>query len=118
MNLPKKLKLKTKLQRFIEERLVIEPEKAVKLGLWAAGTVAFHRLNITGFINWFGKLNDRVYTGLPPPFAWRTRFPWEEAREPSWEDKITEWALPGIACWIMIYHPEAVAKFVDAMIPF
>ena len=118
MSLVKKLKLKTKLQRFIEERFVIEPEKAVKLGLWAAGTVAFHNLNITGFITWFGRTNDRIATGLPPPFAWRTRFPWEQREKAGLEDKITEWALPGIAAWIMIYHPEAVAKFVDAMIPF
>ena len=118
MNLPKKLKLKTKLQRFIEERLVLDPEKIARLGLWGAGTIAFHNLNITGFITWFGRSSDRIATGLPPPFAFRTRFPWEQKPEPTWEDKFTEWALPAIAAWIMIYHPEAVAKFVDAMIPF
>jgi len=108
----------TKLRRFIEERLVIEPEKAVRLAVWAAGTVACHRLNIAGMFTWFGKLNQRVPTGLPGPFAFRRRFPWEAEAKPNWEDKITEWALPAITSWMLVYHPEAVAKFVDAMIPF
>jgi len=108
----------TKLRRFIEERLVVEPEKAVRLGVWALGTVACHNLNITGMFNWFGKLNETIPTGLPPPFHRRRRFPWEQAPNPTWEDKVTEWALPAITSWMLVYHPMAIAKFIDAMIPF
>jgi len=108
----------TKLRRFIEERLVVEPEKAVRLGVWALGTVACHRLNIAGMFNWFGKFNERVPTGLPAPFDWRRKFPWEPDPEPTWEDKVTEWALPAITAWMLVYHPDAIAKFVDAMVPF
>ena len=119
MSLGKKpLKLKTKLQRFIEERLVIEPEKAVRLGVWALGTVVCHNLNIGGFINWMGQTNDYVDTGLPYPFARRIRFPWEQQPEPTWEDKVCEWGIPALASWLLVYHPEAVANFVDALIPF
>jgi len=107
----------TKLRRFIEERLVVEPEKAVRLGVWALGTVACHRLNIAGMFNWFGKVNELVPTGLPEPFAFRRRFPWEPKPKPTWEDHITEWALPAITSWMLVYHPQAVANFIDAMIP-
>jgi len=107
----------TKLRRFIEERLVVEPEKAVRIGVWLLGTVVCHNLNIGGIINWFGKANDRVPTGLPGPFAWRRRFPWEAEAKPTWEDRICEWAIPALASYTLVYHPEAIAKFVDAMIP-
>ena len=119
----KRKPLEGKLKRFIEERLVIEPEKAVRLAVWALGTVACHNLNIAGMFTWFGKPNDLVPTGLPaipfgPPIAFRRRFPWEQQPEPTSEDKITEWALPAITSWMLIYHPEAIAKFIDALIPF
>jgi len=111
-------KLKTKLQRFIEERLVVEPEKAVRIGVWLLGTVVCHNLNIGGLINWFGKANDRVPTGLPGPFAWRRKFPWEAEPEPTLEDQICEWAIPALTSYMLVYKTEAIAKFVDAMIPF
>jgi hypothetical protein len=112
-------KLKTKLQRFIEERLVIDPEKTVQLGVWALGTVVCHNLNLAGMVNWFGRPTDRIDTGLPGPFRWRRRFPWEreENKEPTLEDKICEWGIPAITSWMLVYHPDAIARFVDAMIP-
>jgi len=48
----------------------------------------------------------------------RRKFFWETEPQPTWEDKICEWGLPAVMSWILVYHPEAVAKFVDAMIPF
>jgi len=108
----------TKLRRFIEERLVIEPEKTVRIGVWLLGTVVCHNLNLAGTIKWFGNLDERVPTGLPGPFAYRRKFFWEKKAEPTWEDKICEWGLPAVMSWILIYHPEAVAQFVDAMVPF
>ena len=114
----KRVKLKTKLQRFIEERLVIEPEKAVRLGVWALGTVVCHNLNLGGFINWMGQANGRVPTGLPYPFHVRIRFPWESAPKADLEDKICEWGVPALTSWMLVYHPEAIANFIDALIPF
>lgn len=114
----KKKKIEAKLKRFIEERFVVEPEKAVRLGVWALGTVACHNLNINGFFNWFGKVNETIPTGWPPPFHERRRFPWESQASATLEDKITEWALPALTAWVLVYHPMALAKFVDAMIPF
>jgi len=114
----KKDEVTSKLRRFIEERLVLEPEKIARLGVWAAGTVVCHNLNIGGIINWFGQATDTVPTGWPPPFHRRRRFPWEAEPEQTWEDKICEWAIPAVTSWILVYHPEAMAQFIDAMIPF
>lgn len=114
----KKQRVKSKLERFIEERLVIEPEKAVRIGVWAVGTVVCHNLNISGLVKWFGKQNERVDTGLPGPFRWRRKFPWETGTDPTLEDKICEWGIPALASYALVYHPEAIAKFIDAMIPF
>jgi len=92
----------------------------VSIGVWALGTVVCHNLNIGGFINWFGTPTDRIDTGLPGPFRFRRRFPWEKAEDgkPTWEDKVCEWGIPAIASWLLVFHPEAVANFVDALIPF
>lgn len=107
-----------KIQKFLEEKVAPNPEPYMKLGLWAAGTVMCHNLNLAGMISWFGSHTDRIGTGLPPPFHLRRRFPWERAPTPTWEDKITEWAAPALTSWMLVYHPEAIAKFIDAMIPF
>jgi len=107
----------TKLRRFIEERLVVEPEKMVRIGVWGLGTIVCHNLNVAGMVNWFGQPTDRVPTGLPPPFHLRRRFPWEKEPEPTFEDKICEWGVPALISYILVYHPEAIAKMVDAMVP-
>jgi len=108
---------KDKLKKRIEDIIAAHPEKFLRLGIWGLTTVVCHNLNIGGIINWFGKANDRVPTGLPGPFAWRRRFPWESQPEPTLEDKICEWAIPALASYTLVYHPDAIAKFVDAMIP-
>jgi len=33
------------------------------------------------------------------------------------EDQICEWAIPALASYTLVYHPEAIAKFIDALIP-
>jgi len=55
---------------------------------------------------------------LPGPFAWRRKFPWEQAAQPDLEDKICEWGIPALTSWMLVYHPEAIANMVDAMVPF
>lgn len=106
------------LKRFIEERLVIEPESIARLAVFGVGTVVAHNLNIAGVLSFFGKDSELIPTGLPYPFDERRRFFWEQQDKPTLEDKITEWGLPMIVSWMLVYHPEAIAKFVDAMIPF
>lgn len=101
--------------KLIDRISVDDVMKATALGV---GTVVCHNLNLAGTISWFSKTNQRVETGLPYPFHERIKFPWETADEPTWEDQVTEWGLPLILSWILVYHPEAVAKFVDAMVPF
>jgi len=88
------------------------------VAMWLLGTVVCHKMNLAGFLNWFGVATDRVPTGLPGPFAWRRKFPWEQEAKPDLEDKICEWGIPALASWMLVYHPEAVANMVDAMIPF
>jgi len=100
------------------EKALKQAEPALRLGLWAVGTVTFHKLNIGGIINWFGQSNEYIPTGLPYPFDVRIRFPWESTPEPTWEDQVTEWAIPALLSYAMVYHPEAIAQFVDAMVPF
>jgi len=101
--------------RFVDK---LTPEMATKLGLWGVGTVVVHRLNIAGLITYFGRSNDYVDTGLPYPFGRRIKFPWEAGDKKTWEDYVCEWGLPAIISWMLVYKPEAVAQFVDAMIPF
>ena len=96
----------------------LSPEMLTKLGLWGVGTVVVHNLNVAGLVTYFGKSNDYVETGLPYPLSRRIRFPWEAAEEKTWEDMVCEWGLPAIISWMLVYHPEAIAKFVDAMVPF
>ena len=93
-------------------------DEITRVSLFLTGTVVAHNLNLAGIVTWFGKENKDVETGLPYPFNKRIRFPWERGKGPTWEDRITEWALPALMSWILIYHPEALAKFVDALIPF
>jgi len=95
----------------------LTPEMATKLALFGVGTVVVHNLNLANLITYFNKSNDYVDTGLPYPFGRRIRFPWETADKPTWEDQVCEWGLPAIISWILVYHPEAAAKFVDAVIP-
>lgn len=107
-----------KIKRFIEERLVISPEELVRIGVFGIGTVVAHNLNLAGMLDWFGRGSETIKTGLPYPFHERIRFPWEKAAEPNWEDKVTEWGLPMLVSWMLVYHPDAIAKFVDALVPF
>lgn len=107
-----------KVQRFLEEKVATNPEPYARLGVFLVGTVVCHKLNLAGMLNWFGMATDRVPTGLPGPFAWRRRFPWEAPGKQDLEDKICEWGIPALTSWMIVYHPEAVANLVDAMIPF
>jgi len=111
---------KEKQQKLLEtlEKVIEKAEPALKLGLWVAGTVTLHNVNIGGLVSWFGINNDRIPTGLPPPFHVRRRFPWEAEPEPTWEDQVTEWAIPAILSYIMIYKPVAIAQLIDAIVPF
>jgi len=93
-------------------------DDVLRLILFAGGTVTLHNLNIGGVITWFGKSNDYVGTGLPYPFHRRIKFPWEQGDTPTIEDKVTEWFIPAISSYVLIYKPEAIAAFIDAMIPF
>jgi hypothetical protein len=102
----------------LEKALKLVDKDKVSVGVWALGTVVCHKLNIGGFINWLGQPTDTIETGLPYPFSRRRRFPWETGDKPDWEDKICEWGIPMMASWLLVYHPEAVANFVDALIPF
>jgi len=95
-----------------------DADQILKLGLFGLGTVVTHNLNLGGLINYFGRTNEFVDTGLPYPFARRRKFPWEAGEEKTWEDQVCEWGLPAILSYILIYKPEAAAKFVDAIIPF
>lgn len=106
-------------KRLLEKILSkMEPEAGLRLLLFGAGTVTLHNLNIGGIVDWFGRGNKTIETGLPYPFSRRTRFPWEKGTNPTAEDRITEWAVPALTAYILVYHPEAAAKFIDAMIPF
>lgn len=110
------------LKGTIKERIVklidrTTLKEATSFGLFCLGTVAMHNLNVGGLITWFGKRNDSIETGLPYPFHKRIRFPWEKQSKPTFEDKLTEWAVPALMSWIMVYHPEAVARFIDAIVP-
>lgn len=116
MLLAKKPK-KEVLERFAEALKEVDKDK-VSLVVWLLGTVVCHKLNLAGFINWMGQPTDKIDTGLPGPFKWRMRFPWEKADKPDLTDKITEWGIPALTSWMLVYHPEAVAAFVDALIPF
>jgi len=113
MNTPKK---KRKLKEIAEILKEVNKEK-VGIGVWLVGTVVCHKMNLAGFLNWFGIATDRVPTGLPGPFAMRRRFPWETKPEPDLEDKICEWGIPALVSWILVYHPDAIAKGIDAIIP-
>jgi len=111
--MPKK---KRKLEEIAEIFKEVNKDK-VGIGVWLVGTVVCHNLNLAGFLNWFGMATDRVPTGLPGPFAQRRRFPWEQKSTASLEDKICEWGIPALTSWILVYHPDAVARLIDAMIP-
>ena len=107
-----------KKRPILDEILKAIDKEKVSLALWLGGTVVFHNLNVGGIVSWFDRSNEYVHTGLPYPFQRRIRFPWEKEEKPTLEDKITEWAIPALVSWVMVYHPVALAQFIDAMVPF
>ena len=107
-----------KLERLVEDLGKSNIDQLVKVGLFGVGTVVVHNLNLAGLVTYFGKTNEYVETGLPYPFGRRIKFPWEQGEKPTWEDKVSEWGLPAILSYILVYKPEAAAKFVDAIVPF
>jgi len=122
----KKSKEPSKLEVAIKKAMdKMTAEDYLKLGLFGSTAGIISKFKLTGILPFLGKAahpEDWVPTGLKAPWpTHRRRMPWEPTKKGGPVDiqsRLIDVGLSALTSYLIVYHPDAVAKTIDAVIPF